>query len=88
MENETTDISRFLDEKGKIKSWPSKFIYKKAIVEYLSTKFESNVFYTEKEVNQIISNWHNFDDFFLLRRSLIDYGFMSREKDGSKYWKK
>lgn len=87
MENETVDISRFLDEKGKIKSWPSKFIYKKAIVEYLSTKFESTVFYNEKEVNQIISNWHNFDDFFLLRRSLIDYGFMSREKDGSKYWK-
>ena len=81
------DIERFLDERGKIKIWPSKREVKIEVLRYLSTKFEYDKFYSEKEVNVIIDKWHNFNDYFLLRRGMIDYKFLFRTKDGAKYWK-
>lgn len=85
-DNKDVDIQNFLDDKGKIKVWPSKKYKKKAVVEYLSTKFEVRIEYSEKEVNQIIDEWHTFNDYFLLRRSLIDMKYMKRTKNGSHYW--
>ena len=81
------DISRFLDDKDRIKIWPSKKEMKFEILNYLAAKFEYGQFYKEKEVNSIIENWHTFGDYFLLRRGLIDYRFLSRTKDGARYWR-
>jgi hypothetical protein len=60
---------------------------KRLILEYLAEKFESNVDYSEKEVNSIISENHTFNDYFILRRELIENGFLNRERDCSRYWK-
>lgn len=81
------NIERFLDDKGRIKIWTAKKDLKVEILSYLASKFECNYFYNEKEVNSIINEWHTFEDYFLLRRGLIDYKLLSREKDGSKYWR-
>ncbi len=81
------EIGRFLDEQGRIKIWPSKQEMKRAVVLYLSEKFQTGVVYTEKEVNAIINEWHTFNDYFLLRRGLIDYKLLLRARDGSSYWK-
>lgn len=81
------DISRFLDEKGRIKIWPSKMDMKESILCYLAEKFEFNKTYTEKEVNNIIQEWHSFNDYFILRRSLIDCGLLSRTRNGASYWR-
>lgn len=81
------NIERFLDDKGRIKIWPAKKDLKVEILSYLASKFEYNCFYNEKEVNSIINEWHTFEDYFLLRRGLIDYKLLFREKDGSKYWR-
>lgn len=81
------NIQRFLDECGKIKTWPSKKDKKIEILKYLSNKFEYDKFYTEKEVNAIIDEIHTFNDYFLLLRGMIDYKFLSRTKDGAKYWR-
>ena len=40
--------------------------------------------YSEKEVNQILESI--YDDFATIRRYLIEYGFMSRNKECTKYW--
>lgn len=82
-----SDISRFLDENSKVKIWPAKNEMKSEVLRYISTKFESGRFYTEKEVNEIIKSWHTFGDYFIIRRGLVDYRFMSRTRNGSKYWK-
>lgn len=79
-------IDQYLEENGKIKIWPSKRDKKYAVLAYLSTKFEAEVFYTEKQVNEIIKQWHTFGDFFLLRRELVDKKLIYRTDDGSKYW--
>ena len=87
-ENILSKIDKFLDTEGRIKQLPSKGLVKKALLAYLATKFNVDIDYTEKEVNEIIKSWHTFDDYFLLRRELIDYQFICRTIDGSRYWKK
>lgn len=81
------DIEKYLDDKGRIKTWPAKLEKKKEVLEYLSTKFDYVKFYTEKEVNNIIDNWHTFNDYFLLRRGLVDYKLLLRTRNGARYWK-
>lgn len=81
------DISKFLDNEGRIKIWPSKKEMKFEILKYLAGKFKFGRFYKEQEVNSIINEWHTFNDYFLLRRGLIDCWFLSRTKNGAKYWR-
>ena len=53
------------------------------ILRWLVEKFEVDRRYTEKEVNEIISNYH--EDYATLRRELVDWHFMAREK--GIYWR-
>lgn len=80
-------IDRFIDNEGRIKIWTKKKEVKIEILKYLATKFKDDYVYSEKEVNDIIETWHTFEDYFLLRRSLIDYKLLCRKKDGSEYWR-
>ena len=84
---EKTDISNFLDDSGKITRLSQKNRLRTEILRYLAEKFLNDRSYTEKEVNSICEEWHTFGDYFLLRRELIDSGFLCREPDGSRYWK-
>jgi len=83
-----SELSNYLDDQGRLKLFPAKKKYKIISLMYLSTKFEPDITYTEKEVNAIIENYHSFQDKWLLRRELIDKGFLERLTDGSKYWMK
>ncbi len=80
-------IDNFLDSDGKLKQMPAKEAMRLLAYDYLAGKFENDVQYTEYEVNGIISSWHTFADYFLLRRGLVDSGWLIRLPDGSKYWK-
>jgi len=81
------NIKMFLDNSGKIIQLPQKQKKRVAVLSYLADKFEENRDYTEKEVNAICEEWHTFNDFFVLRRELVDNGLVHREADGSRYWK-
>jgi hypothetical protein len=83
MSNETAD--RFLNEAGLVKVWPSKHSRKELIVAYLATKFEFDTVYHEREVNEILKQWHTFSDWPLLRRELVERGYMSRNRSGTEY---
>lgn len=80
-------FKNFLDVEGRIKKWPAKNSLKIEVVKYIADKFEEDRFYSEKEVNDIINQWHTYDDYFMLRRGMIEYKLLARERDGSKYWK-
>lgn len=80
------DISRFLKE-GKLKSWPAKTSTREAVRHFLVSFIESDRFYTEKEINQLLNQHHLFNDPALLRRELCDHGLLKRDKFGYKYWK-
>ncbi len=61
---------------------PGKF---RIVLEYILAAFEPGVVYTEKEVNSVLRRFN--EDVSGLRRDLIDAKMMSRERDGSKYWR-
>lgn len=84
---ESRIVSRFLDEDGRIVQMPRKREPRRLLLEYLATKFEPDVTYTERQVNEICDRWHTFGDFFLLRRELVDGGLLGRERNGSRYWR-
>ena len=67
--------------------WPKKQSDKKILINWLSNKFNSEIKYSEKEVNEILDRHHSFNDVALLRRELISRKFLSRKDDGSEYWK-
>lgn len=52
---------------------------------YLAGKFEAGREYTEREVNELLLDWHTFADPATLRRELYDYGFLDRSRDGKVY---
>lgn len=81
-----TDIAVFLSENGRIKQLPAPARTKLPVLSYLAGKFEADRMYSEKEVNAVIDAWHTFGDYFILRRLLVDHGFMARKPDGSAYW--
>jgi biotin operon repressor len=54
------------------------------ILRWLVTLFEPGVRYTEREVNTILTAVH--EDYALMRRDLVEYGFMRRERGGGDYW--
>ncbi|MHB9094836.1 MAG: DUF2087 domain-containing protein [Eubacteriales bacterium] len=71
---------------GPLDSFPLKEKKRVAILRHLVKYFDANKTYTEKEVNAILKQF--YDDYVLLRRYLIEYGFMDRTQDGSSYWVK
>jgi len=71
---------------GKLSQFPSKEKRKIIILSYLITKFAKGKSYTESEVNELLKKF--YEDYATLRRYLIEYGFLDRNRDGSLYWVK
>lgn len=67
-----------------LKSFPAKEKRKFIVLSFLSKLFEAGKFYTEQEINVLIEPV--FHDFVTIRRYLVNYRFLHREPDGSKYW--
>jgi predicted transcriptional regulator len=65
---------------------PSK--QKKLIVllRWLATLFDLDRLYTENEINLILKTVYE-EDYISLRRDLIDFGYLRRERGGGKYWR-
>jgi hypothetical protein len=70
-------------EDGPLTTYPGREKRRLIVLRQLAERFSPNRSYTEKEVNAILSA--AYEDHVLLRRQLIDYGFLSRRPDGSEY---
>lgn len=81
-------IKKFLPEgvRGRLKKFPPKEKQRLIVLREITKRFESNTIYTEKEVNQLLNEM--YDDYVMIRRYLIEYGFLDRKSDGSQYWLK
>src|SRR5690606_30567120 len=71
---------------GKLDTFPSKEKRKLIVLQNIIQHFKVTKIYTEKEVNEILKQI--YDDVVTIRRYLIEYGFMERNKDGSGDWGK
>lgn len=66
-----------------LKVYSSKEKKKQVTLAFLAGLFEADTIYTERQVNErLAAVWPNFAT---LRRALVDYGFLSRTRDCSRY---
>ena len=83
---ELTHILRnFLDATGKLTAFPAKRKMKLYALLYLAQKIPADTDFTEREINNILLDWHTFADPATLRRELYDYRFLDRSRDGKVY---
>ena len=78
-------LKAYLNADGTIKQIPQEGKKMLVILHFILDAFSFDTNYTEKEVNTILRRFHV--DTATLRRNLVDYGFMARESDGSRYWR-
>lgn len=69
----------------KLRTFPAKEEKRKALLPRFADLFEPNKVYNEAEVKQIIKPI--YEDDAIIRRYLVDYGYLKRSKDGSEYYK-
>jgi hypothetical protein len=81
-------LGTFLNADGTIRQMPNsrtQALKFHIVLEYLIAAFDPGVFYSEKEVNNILRRFN--EDVAGLRRDLIDAKMLARERNGSKYWR-
>lgn len=76
-------IKHYFRSDGTLINFPAKEKKKILVLKELTKLFETGHTYHEKEVSAILQVV--FEDFASLRRYLIEYGFMERNRDGSAY---
>ena len=70
----------------KLREFSPKAKKKVIILARIAEEFTFGQIYTEKEIKAILKSI--YPDHAVLRRSLVDYGFLGRTKDGREYWLK
>jgi len=78
-------LAAFSKPDGSFRAFPvqeKKFL---VLLRHAAEAFEPGKKYTEKQVNQILSRFH--EDTAQLRRGLVAYQLMAREGGGGKYWR-
>lgn len=71
---------------GLLETFPRKEKRKVVILEAIVQYFDKDEIYSEREVNEKLKMI--YPDFATIRRYLIDYGMLERNKDGTAYWVK
>jgi DNA-binding CsgD family transcriptional regulator len=69
----------------KLRVFPSKEGKRKELLPRFANLFEPNKEYAEKEIKKLIKTI--YEDDATIRRYLVDYGYLLRNADGSKYYK-
>ncbi|NJL95436.1 MAG: DUF2087 domain-containing protein [Anaerolineae bacterium] len=83
----TEDEKRVLKDytfNGAVTQLPPKQKKLLVVLRWIAPSFAADRSYTEAEVNQILTRFH--PDYAHLRRYLVEYGFLRRERGGGKYW--
>lgn len=78
-------LKTFLNADGTLKQIPPQGNKLLIVLNFIADAFAFDTNYTEKEVNTILRRFHV--DTAALRRYLVDSGLMSRESDGTRYWR-
>ncbi len=70
---------------GRLKSIPTQRKKLEAILNRVVGDFETGKTYSEQEVNRILGHYHA--DTALLRRELVGYDLLRRDRRGTEYWR-
>jgi predicted transcriptional regulator len=78
-------IKDYARRDGSLKTLPAQRKKLEAILRYVVKTFDAGKRYSEKQVNEILSRYH--EDTATLRRELVGHGLMRREGGGGEYWR-
>ncbi|HEL1692448.1 DUF2087 domain-containing protein [Streptococcus suis] len=80
----TQDIQEKFFRDGKLLVIPKKLKSKQVLFAYLQEELaKKGSTFTEKDVNTFLAEI--YDDYAILRRYLVDYGYLSRDQYGLEY---
>jgi DNA-binding HxlR family transcriptional regulator len=83
VDDEEESVLRQYFRAGRLTEIPVRRAKRLIVLERLALEFEVGTRYPEREVNRILERFH--PDYASLRRSLVDDGFLSRER--GEYWR-
>ena len=78
-------LSDFIQPDGRLKAIPTQEKKLLVVLEHIAQEFKPGERYSEKLVNVMLHPFH--PDTALLRRYLVDYGFLERQGGGGDYWR-
>jgi predicted transcriptional regulator len=78
-------VSDYSQADGRLKTLPSQRKKMEAILRYVGRAFQYGERYSEREINQVLKNYHQ--DTATLRRELIGAGILERSRGGREYWR-
>ena len=77
--------ARLFDATGRLVRWPTRRNQQLLCLWVLWSRIPAGQVLSEKQVNEVLNRWHDFGDYALLRRELVDLGLMRRTPDGREY---
>lgn len=88
LEEQEKIIAKYFPDgpQGRLVQFPLKQKQKLVVLREIAKRIESDRVYSEREINEVLQAV--YDDYVMIRRYLIDYGFVDRKPDGSEYWLK
>ena len=78
-------VNKYFSE-GFLTTFPQKEKQRLVILREISNHLQVDYNYDEQELNQFLKGF--YEDYVLIRRYLVEYGFLDRKSDGSSYWVK
>lgn len=78
-------VADYTHNDGSLRMIPKKTKKVIAILEYMAGSFENDIDYSEDQINEILKRY--YPDPTTLRRYLIDYGYLGRERNSAHYWR-
>jgi hypothetical protein len=78
-------VSRHFDADGVLMRWPSKNSLQPLCLWALWARMEPGRDYADRENTDLLNAWASFGDHALLRRAMVDMGYVTRTPDGRIY---
>lgn len=78
-------VSRHFDAEGVLLRWPARNSQQPLCLWVLWSRMEAERDYSHAENTHLLNAWASFGDHALLRRAMVDMGYVQRTPDGRLY---
>ncbi|WP_343865480.1 DUF2087 domain-containing protein [Caenispirillum bisanense] len=79
--------ARHFDADGRLLRWPSRAGHRLLCLWALWARLPAGDDLSEADLNEALTALHDFGDYALLRRSMVDAGMLGRTVGGRRYWR-
>ena len=77
--------ARHFDAAGILSSWPARFNHQLLCLWVLWSRIPAGETFTERQISDLLNDWHGFGDHALLRRAMFEAKLVNRTIDGRQY---